>query len=175
MIEFYINGLCNTVADFSYIQNRLTFEGVEETPSSKHGIRYHNFIVAFILRLFSNKKIVTIKDIDEKIYYVNRGSLSNWLARNHDDLRDSSKEDMLSVNEHVMSNWLNEILTKKSPEYIVEIGKLKNELQLKENQKKHEEKNGCKAIAHCQLLLEIENLKDKLTKAEIKRIENQAL
>ena len=146
MTEFYIKSSCNISTGFFSIQNRLNFEGIQETPSSKHGIRYHNFIIAFILRLFSDKKIVSIKDIDGKIYHINRGSLSDWLRRNHDDLKSASKEGMLNVNEHAMRRWLDECLEKKSPQYIVKISTFKNDLQFKENQKKQGDLMGHETI-----------------------------
>ena len=166
MTEFYIKGSCNTITGFFSIQNRLTFEGTQETPSSKQGIRYHNFIIAFILRIFSDKKIVSIKDIDGKIYHINRGSLSDWLRKNHDDLKSASKEGMLNVTEHAMRRWLDEVLAKKSPQYIVKISAFKNDLRFKENQKKQGDKNGWDSIAHRRLPDEIANLKRQLAEAE---------
>ncbi len=141
MTSFCIKGSCNVITNLISIQNRLNFEGVEEMLSSKQSIHYHSFIVAFILRLFSDKKIVDIKDINGKIYHLNRSSLSNWLRRNHENLKTSSKEGLLNVTEHAMRNWLDEVLANKSPQFIVKICLLKNDIQFKENQKKQADKN----------------------------------
>lgn len=169
MSDFYIKGACSITTGFCSIQSRLNFEGVQEVPSPKPGIRYHNFIVAFILRLFSDKKIVDVRDIDGKIYHINRGSLSNWLTRNHADLIGTSKNGMLNVTEYTMRDWLDEVLAKKSPRYIVKISDLKNDLDRKERDKRHGDEQGWDSISQRQLPNEIANLKQQLAEAEAER------
>lgn len=174
MTHFLIKGAGNTITGFFSIQSRLTFEGVQEISSSKHGIRYHNFIVAFILRFFSNKKVVDIKDIDGKIYHMNRGSLSDWLRRNHDDLKSASKSGMLNVTEHAMRRWLDEVLEKKSPHYIVSISKIKKDLEIKEEQKRSaDERKGNNSIYEQGLPNKIANLKKQLADAEAERLKSK--
>ena len=174
MTGFYINGACSTISGFFSIQSRLNFEGVQEAPSLKQGIRYHNCIEAFILRLFSDTKIVDIKDIDGKTYHINRGSLSNWLKKEHDDLKYSSKEGMLNLSELGMRRYLEDVLAKKSPDYIVNISKIKNDLFLKEEHKiAADRRKGNNSIYEPNLSNEISALKKQLLEAESERLQNK--
>jgi hypothetical protein len=81
---------------------------------------------------------VDIKDIDGKVYHVNRGSLIDWLRRNHDAHKKMTKEGMLAITEAGMQKWLDVVLAKKSPVYIVKIAEIKNGLERKEDQKDKE-------------------------------------
>lgn len=167
MSQFSIMGVAHKITGFFSTQNRLIFEGVQELPSSKQGIRYHNFIVSFILRRFN--KVVDIQDVDGKIYHVNRGSLSDWLRRNRDDLHNASKNGMLNISEEGIRDLLNKILEEKSPNVIVSIYKIKNDLEIKEEQKRRADKREAKSLYEEELPNEITNLKTQLAEAEAER------
>ncbi len=167
MSQFSIMGVAHKITGYFSTQNRLIFEGVQELPSSKQGIRYHNFIVSFILRRFN--KVVDIQDVDGKIYHVNRGSLSDWLRRNRDDLHNASKNGMLNISEEGIRDLLNKILEEKSPNVIVSIYKIKNDLEIKEEQKRRADKREAKSLYEEELPNEIANLKTQLAEAYAER------
>lgn len=95
--------------------------------------------------------------------------MSNWLTRNHADLIGTSKNGMLNVTEYTMRDWLDEVLAKKSPRYIVKISDLKNDLDRKERDKRHGDEQGWDSISQRQLPNEIANLKQQLAEAEAER------
>ncbi len=112
----------------------MTFKGVEEIKHKKTGIRYHSFLIAYILKCFNPEKIHEIKDVQGKLYYLNKGSLADWLMRNNRELihQPLSKQDVLF---QLKDNFL---LNKALEDNIVEhfksipiIGRLKNNLQEK--------------------------------------------
>lgn len=169
MSDFYMECACHTITCFFSMKSRLDFEGVQEAPSLKKGIRYHNCIMAFILRIFGDK-IVDVKDIDGKIYHINRRSLSKWLINNHDKLKTTSKEILLLTTEFYLRGMLDEVLAKKSPHYIVSISKIKNELQVKEEHKRSADtRKDNMSLYEQKLPQEIADLKQKLAKAEAER------
>ncbi|MGK5595287.1 MAG: hypothetical protein ACSNEK_08025 [Parachlamydiaceae bacterium] len=128
MLNYYVSGACHPLTNCFSCKSRLGFEGIEELSSSKKGIRYHNSITAFFLKLFCFKKIVNIQDARGKIYHLNRGSLSNWLIKYHPLLRSNSPKSLRPVTEYAMGSWLDDVLKKKSPTHIVRMSTIKNEL-----------------------------------------------
>ncbi|KAF3363102.1 hypothetical protein PHSC3_000287 [Chlamydiales bacterium STE3] len=161
---------CKTITGFFSFKSRLVFEGIEEPLSSKRGIRHHSFLVSIILRIFCTKKIVDIKDIDGKVYHLNRGSLSNWLKKHHEGLFEATNKGMLNVPEYRVRRWLDEVLEKKSPAYIIDIAKLKYDLEKIEEQKKSSEIRGENlSIYERGLPAKIAQLRQELANAEAER------
>jgi hypothetical protein len=162
---FFSPCVCRPIAQPFFGKNRLVFEGVKET-SAKRGIRFHNAITAFFLRLFFKKKIVDVKDIDGKIYHLNRGSLSDWLIVHNDELRGQAhpgiKTGMLNVTENAMRGWLDDVLKKKSPDRIVQIAKIKQDLAWKIEEKERSDANNWDTLASRKLPGEIEALQKQL-------------
>ena len=112
---------------------------------------------------------IDIQDVDGKIYHVNRGSLSDWLRRNRDDLHNASKNGMLNISEEGIRDLLNKILEEKSPNVIVSIYEIKNDLEIKEEQKRRADKREAKSLYEEELPNEITNLKTQLAEAEAER------
>lgn len=70
---------CKVITN-SLLESRLTFDGVKESNASKkQGIRFHNDLTAFFLKIFG--KTVDIQDVTGKIYHLNRGSLIGWMEK----------------------------------------------------------------------------------------------
>jgi len=66
-------------------ESRCMIEGFNrnddvDPKSKKTGVRCHNRVTAFFLKLFG--KIAEVKNSDGKIVYLNKNSLIKWLARN---------------------------------------------------------------------------------------------
>lgn len=78
----YISGTAVRTDHWFSFEGRVTFDKIREAPYKKEGIRYHSFIVAYILRLFDPESILDIKDRSGTTYYLNRKSLNSWLKRN---------------------------------------------------------------------------------------------
>ena len=184
MPEFYTEGACHTITHFYSFQSRLQFEDIKEAPSPKPGIRYHHFIVAFILQLFSDKKIVTIKDVKDKIYYINREELTDWLKRNERNLQNYPKEELYKLIEHDLRGWLERFLKRQSPQYILDLCALKNDLVNLEKNRKAALNAGPmrfqefeKAVRNCKI--KIQNAEEEMNKKrkeneEIKKEQDQA-
>lgn len=168
----YLPGACNVISSPFFWESRLSFVGVKEVRL-KEGIRFHNFITAFILRLlFGDQKIVDIKDVDGKVYYLNRGSLSNWLNVNRGKVVSDSVRDTL--NTVFRATWsrseLCNFLKKKSPQSIVKISKIKNELVYEESQQKIAAGRGDNlSIADQARPTEIAQLKEELARLQVER------
>lgn len=176
MTEYLIKGAAHSITGFFSMESRLTFEGVQEAPFSKKGIRYHNFITAFFLRFFFESKIVDITDIDGNLYHLNRGDLSDWLIRNHDEqqIKTATKKALLNVSESWMWTCLNQVLEKKSPHYIVSISTIKNDLPRKEEDKRSADKRPSnQSLYEKALPVEIARLKQQLADAEAERAKNK--
>lgn len=163
----YIKGAGHTCRHA--FQTRLTFEKVTEAPSSKPGIRCHSSILACVLRIFSNK-VVDIRDVDGKVYHLNRSSLSNWIMRNNQALRPSAKNYLSSAASHNVRSFLNEVLDQKSPEHIVRISTLKNELRFEIDRHKRGRRHYSRGSQQdLQQLSLIENLRQQVERAEAER------
>lgn len=120
-----------------------------------------------------------VKDVDGKIYHLNRGSLSNWLLANnggiHGELNNAKKKSMFNVTESAMGRWLDGVLKKKSPSLIIRIAEIKDKLGSKEwFNKKINQLNEIDAFANLSLddkglPGEIAKLKKELAKLEAQR------
>lgn len=176
MSDYYLRGACHIVSNSFFGENRLNFEGVQEAQYAKPGIRFHNFIVAFILRFFGNK-IVDIKDIDGKIYSINRGSLADWLKRNDPIVKRNSKEALMgSLTESGIRGILNDFLREKSPQYIVKTASIKFDISWEEEkavQWPYNNPNG--SIADRERPEKIANLKRQLAELDAERAAKKSI
>lgn len=116
---------CKVIADPFFGESRLNFVGITEPSDSKQGVRFHNRIVAFFLRLFG--KIIDIKDVTGKVYHLNRNSLINWCKKQNPSYLED-RNDYSQFSESTVRGFLTDIAKKKSPPHIVTLSKLQFEL-----------------------------------------------
>lgn len=67
----------NVIIDPFFGESRLEFEEISNLDSDKPGIRFHNAVTAFFLKLFG--KIIDIKDCHGKTYHLNLESTMKWV------------------------------------------------------------------------------------------------
>lgn len=139
-------------------KSRICFEGLTDSKS----IRAHNAFTSFFLKFFT--KIIDVKDIDGKIYHLNRASTQNWLKENHarQDIQNATQNTLFHLPAHTIVDWINEVLERESPKYIVKISKIKIKLKHKKDQLIRADKHHWNSPAHKQLPEEIRKLKERL-------------
>lgn len=146
-----LHGCVQVIKNSFFGENRLAFEGVEETSAGNNGIRYHSPFIAlidkiihFCLKIFGySRRIIEIQDLDgvypcqrvkdkEKIYHLNCADLCVWLAANDKNLE---SKDLKTLNEDELRKLLDNVLKLKSPDVILKIWDAKNKINDKINEK----------------------------------------
>lgn len=118
----YILPLDAQISTNSFFESRLIFAGIDQMKNPS--IRYHNFITAFFLKFFG--KIVEITDIRGQTYYLNRGSLINWLkiCDNNRQFKDIDHE----CGNSMLYSFLETVGQNQSSLHIRRIAETKNKL-----------------------------------------------
>lgn len=138
MSSVSLPGVAQVIQNPFFGESRLAFEGVEEAPSEKKGIQFHyqitaliDKIVHFCFKIFGySRKTIEIKDLDGQIYHLNRADLNVWLVANSDYVKKhtSNPKHLDDFTDIILRNFLRNALNQKSPQAIVQIHGLNEQI-----------------------------------------------